>query len=431
MGRKSQVIRLHVLMNGQHVGDLTKTRTGLSFTYTDVWCQKISLPISRSLPVRESPYNGPLVESYFDNLLPENDSIRTKLAQITGSASTNAFDILAEIGRDCVGALQLIPDGTYPEVSHSIQGEVLTDKKIANLLRDLRVTPLNFNPHNNFRISLAGAQFKTALLKYKNKWLKPTGTTPTSHILKPAIGNVGHGIDLSLSVENEWLCSQMAQVLGLQVASTEIVQFEDIKCLSVERFDRYWTQKEQNLLRRLQEDFCQALGVPYARKYQSQGGPGVKEIMETLNASDEASLDRDHFMRAQIVFYLLGATDGHAKNFSLFLTPEGFSLTPLYDILSSEWNVRKGQIRWNKYALAMSLGNNRHYQIQRIILRYFEETADLCHYPRQSLYEVLTDIMVRLEEMESFMDEWAEVVPEELLEFTFQGLRKRALHLQR
>ena len=124
--------------------------------------------------------------------------------------------------------------------------------------------------------------------------------------------------------------------LDMPVANTEVSDFNGTRALVIERFDRVWTQ-DSRLLRRPQEDCCQALSCPPARKYQRDGGPGIAEILEFLKASDQPASDQRQFMKAQIVFWLLAATDGHAKNFSVFLYPGGgFELTPLYDVLSTQ-----------------------------------------------------------------------------------------------
>ena len=90
------------------------------------------------------------------------------------------------------------------------------------------------------------------------------------------------------------------------------------------------------LLRLPQEDMCQALGVPPHLKYESDGGPGMDRILSLLLHSDNAKKDRLTFFQAQILFWMLCATDGHAKNFSLMLLPQGhYTLAPLYDVMSA------------------------------------------------------------------------------------------------
>jgi serine/threonine-protein kinase HipA len=143
----------------------------------------------------------------------------------------------------------------------------------------------------------------------------------------------------------------------------------------IERFDRVHA-RDGRLLRLPQEDCCQALSVPSARKYQPDGGPGIRQVLDLLQASDEPESDQRLFLKAQIVFWLLGATDGHAKNFSLFLLPGGrFRITPLYDVMSAQPNVDSGEIRRNQMKLAMSVGDNRHYVVDTVLPRHFLQTA--------------------------------------------------------
>jgi len=92
---------------------------------------------------------------------------------------------------------------------------------------------------DDFRISIAGAQEKMALLWHNNQWQRPIGATPTSHILKLPIGKIEHNnIDLSDSNENEWLCLEILRAFGLPVPEIKIETFEDMKALIVKRFDR-------------------------------------------------------------------------------------------------------------------------------------------------------------------------------------------------
>ncbi len=142
--------------------------------------------------------------------------------------------------------------------------------------------------------------------------------------------------------------------MGMDVAEVEIVDFEDVRSLVVTRFDRRWP-KDGRLIRLLQEDFCQALTVPPSQKYQMDGGPGITEGIGLLTGSDDPEADQLAFCRAQVLFWLLGATDGHAKNFSIALRPGGFRMTPLHDVLSAQKAVDDGQIRQNRMRLAMAV----------------------------------------------------------------------------
>ena len=377
MGRRRTYTPLNIFLNGRLVGQLLRESTGaVSFTYDRAWLAwSNTLPVSLSLPLREDRYVGAPVLAVFENLLPDNEPIRRRVAERVGADGTDAYSLLSTIGRDCVGALQFLPEGEEPQPLDRLEGEELSDAQIATLLRELDVTPLGIRRDNDFRISVAGAQEKTALLFHEGRWIEPTGTTPTTHIIKPKIGRLPNGMDLRDSVENEYLCLKLAENFGLRVAKAEIVTFEDQKALSIERFDRLWA-RDGRLLRLPQEDCCQALSVPPTRKYQNEGGPGIVEIMGILRGSDEPTRDRLDFFKANILFWLMGATDGHAKNFSIGLLPGGrFRMTPLYDILTVQPSVDAREVEKKDFRLAMRLGSSNHYKVGDIVGRHFIETG--------------------------------------------------------
>lgn len=251
-----------------------------------------------------------------------------------------------------------------------------------------------------FRISIAGAQEKTAFLYYNNHWCRPLKETPTTHIFKLPIGYIPHQqIDLRDSCENEWLCSQIAAGFGLPVANCEILTFEEIKVLSVQRFDRKLSSDGRWLMRLPQEDLCQALGVSSNLKYQSDGGPGIKDIMNLLLGSSQSAQDRELFYRSQILFWLLAGIDGHAKNFSIFIEPEGkYRLTPLYDIISAYPLIAQKQLQAKKIKMAMALkGQNTHYHWQDMQGRYFLETAKTIHYSVETAQVLLAEMLGQID----------------------------------
>lgn len=362
-------------MNGIAVGALDREHTGaLSFTYDQKWLERENtFPISRRFLLRPEPYVGKPVRDYFDNLLPEDRRVRERIAAKTRAEGTQAFDLLSVVGRDCVGALQFFPEGQSPGSVQPVRGQPISEKEIAKLILSLRLNPLGINTEQDFRISLAGAQNKTALLRHKGRWIRPQGPTPTSHIIKPAIGLIEEGPDLSLSVENEWLCLKMVGELEIPAATAEMIDFDGIRTLVVERFDRKWSNDK--LYRIPQEDMCQALGFGPEEKYQSEGGPGIGEILNLLNESDQRDTDRRLFMKSQLVFWLLAAIDGHAKNFSLFISPGGFVLAPLYDVMSADPHTDPKKFPAQKIKLAMAVGNSRHYKVNEILPRHWIQSA--------------------------------------------------------
>jgi serine/threonine-protein kinase HipA len=389
---------LDVFLNARPVGRLTKEPSGaIDFEYAPSWLGwEHTFPVSLSLPLREDRYLGEPVVAVFDNLLPDNDEIRRRVAERTHADGTDAYSLLAAIGRDCVGALQFLPDGTEPGPAGEVRGEAVNDARIAGIIAELNEAPLGIRADGEFRISIAGAQQKTALLFWKGRWHIPQGSTATTHILKPQIGIRRDGVDLSRSVENEHFCMRMAAALGLPAARTEIVDFKNQRVLAVERFDRMWTS-DHRLLRIPQEDCCQALSVPPTRKYQSDGGPGLRELLELFKASDNPDKDLGTVLRAQAVFSLLGATDGHAKNFSVFLhAGGGFELTPLYDVMSAQPLLDARQIARKDMKLAMSVGTSRHYAVHTILPRHFVQTAEVAGIPADTVEAIFTELRERL-----------------------------------
>ena len=372
MARRGRSSTMQVLLNRRLVGHLRLASSGaISFSYDPGWLAwEHAMPISLSLPLREEAHQGAPVIAYLENLLPDNQAIRERVATRLRAGGTDAWHLLEKIGRDCVGALQFISN-EVPEPG-GLEGEPVTDAQIAALLRNLASAPLGLAQDDDFRISIAGAQEKTALLRDDGQWIRPSGMTPTTHILKTQLGVLPNGINLSDSVENEFFCMSFCRAMGADIADVEIVDFEDVRSLVVTRFDRRWTN-DGRLIRLPQEDFCQALSVPPSQKYQMDGGPGIAEGIGLLAGGDDALADQRAFFGAQVLFWLLGATDGHAKNFSIALRPGGFRMTPLYDVLSAEKAVAEGQIRQNRMRLAMAVDG--HYRINEVVPRHFLQTA--------------------------------------------------------
>lgn len=401
MPRRRQYAPLHVYLNNRLVGHLLKEPSGaIKFQYDESWLDwERAFPVSLSLPLREDAYRGEPAAAVFENLLPDSDALRRRVAEKVGAGGTDAYSLLAAIGRDCIGALQFIADGTDDDIDSTvIEGETVGDDVIEKLLRNLAQAPLGLNRDDDFRISVAGAQEKTALLWNNGNWLKPRGTTPTTHIFKTQIGQLQNGIDLSNSVENEYYCLKLVEAFGLPVNSAEMCMFGETKALVVERFDRRWT-KDGRLLRLPQEDCCQALSVPPTRKYQNDKGPGMVDILDLLKGSDTPSEDQKTFLKAQLLFWLIGATDGHAKNFSIFLGPGGsFSLTPLYDVLTAQPSLDARQIERKQMKLAMSVGTKNHYRLDGIHARHFVQTGEKAGLPKTLVRAAIEEIVATVDD---------------------------------
>ena len=388
MGRPSQSRALGVWANGIYVGRWTIPKNApMELAYDASWAaspEGRSLSLSLPFTLDSLTVTGERVANYFDNLLPDSEPIRRRIASRYGVRGRDPFDLLAAIGRDCVGAVQLLPVDAEPEDVFQIRAKALSDTRIEQLLRGVpRADFAASDADHDFRISLAGAQEKTALIFHRGRWCVPLGSTPTTHILKLPLGLVGNrDLDLSTSLENEWLCSRLLAAFGVPVANCDLAEFGEAKALLVRRFDRRLHPSKQYWLRLPQEDFCQATGRPSSAKYEAEGGPGLVEISRILSSSDSRDADLTTLLKAQLLFWMLAATDGHSKNFSIHLLPQGhYHLTPLYDVISA-WPVvgKKGnQLHEKKLKLAMALrGKNTHYRIADIRRDHFNTTARAC-----------------------------------------------------
>lgn len=316
--------------------------------------------------------------------MPDSDTIRKRVAARFKTGSIEAFDLLAAIGRDCVGALQLLPEGVEPDGVAQVDGIAVDDDAIERHLLEV-IDPGRYgtpqDPDDDFRISLAGAQEKDAFLRWKGKWLKPRGATPTTHIFKLPIGMIGgRKADFSTSVDNEWLCLRLFKEYGLPTANAEIATFGSQRVLVVERFDRTLSANGKQLFRLVQEDFCQATGTSPLVKYENEGGPGLQQMFTLLQQSQQAATDMRTLMATQLLFWMLRAPDGHAKNFSIqLLAGEGrFRLTPIYDVMSAYPVIGAGPNQWADHDIKMAmalLGKSRHYLARGIMRRHFNSTA--------------------------------------------------------
>ena len=396
---------LVVWMNGERVGEWGTARRGGSpfFRYERAWAGSkraralsLSLPLTADLEVR-----GPQVENYFDNLLPDNPAIRSRIRSRFATASADTFDLLTAVGRDCVGAVQLLAPDQEPVGWDRIDSSALTAGDVEKLLREVTSPgPLADESRDELRISLAGAQEKTALLGMGGRWFRPQGATPTTHILKLPLGIIGgfRG-DFSDSVENEWLCARFLHELNLPVAQSGIATFGEQRVLVVNRFDRQWQGTDAAAVRKKgfkpargvwiaripQEDLCQATGRPPTQKYEADGGPSISEALTLLANSESPLDDPSNLVLAQLAFWLLAATDGHGKNFSIHNRAGGaYRMTPLYDVLSA-WPIighGKNQLPLEKAKLAMAVrGKRAHYRLNEISARHWQELAQRAGVP--------------------------------------------------
>jgi serine/threonine-protein kinase HipA len=431
---------LDVYMNGYLIGEFTKSANGSHmFKYGLKWLETPgSRPISLSMPLQRKQYMGTDVYNFFDNLLPDTIEIRNKIVARHDAQSTQAFDLLEKIGQDSVGALQLIPHKQPAPDVKKIESKPLSNKALEKILKGYESDmPLGMlKEEEDFRISLAGAQEETALLNLQGQWHLPLKNTPTTHIMKLPIGEIkthSHIIDMTDSVENEYLCMMIVREFGLDVPQCSIIKVGDIRALAVERFDRRRSSDGEWIMRLPQEDFCQTLNVPSAKKYESHGGPSIKKIMDYLLGSMNSQKDRLDFMKSQLLFWLLAATDGHAKNFSLHIHAGGaYFLTPFYDILSV-YPVMGGRglnIRDAKLAMGLKATKGKKYLINDIFPRHFLDTAKDVGFDIEMMVNIMTQVVNDLDSVITRVErQLKRDFPVHIKNAIFKGMKNRAKRL--
>jgi serine/threonine-protein kinase HipA len=333
--------RLSVVYETQIVATLERKDDGLlELTYTDLALEIAEgrVLLSASLPVRREPYSGgAALAPFFEGLLPE-EPVRQRLAVRLRVDASDVFGLLREIGRECAGAFSIIPEGMDPVAAESEGVAWLSQDDLAAVISDLAARPLGVEPGEDIRISLAGAQDKLVVVVTDGRVGLPRGTTPSTHIIKPAspvaIGRRRRPAFPAL-VSNEAFCMKLAELSGLDVPSIDLMIIDREPALIVARYDR---DASRDPIRRLhQEDFSQALGVPAYRKYEKDGGPGLSAYFELIRRFSSRVVDDEPALIERVAFnYIIGNADAHAKNFAL-LYPElaVARLAPAYDLVST------------------------------------------------------------------------------------------------
>ena len=305
------------------------------FQYSEEWlADSRGFPVSVSLPLRADPYGpeAPEAHRFFANLLPEG-RIREHIVRDLKIPDSD-FDLLRAIGGECAGALSILPDGRTPDTEATYRelstdgfrnlivgkGQIYTGLPAAGVISGIP------------RLSLAGAQEKCPVLLRDGAFLLPEGEAPSSHILKFSVTDYRH------VPAYETVLTDLAKRIGLRVADVEFHRLQangrTHDYLLIKRYDRE-LMLSGKVHRLHQEDFCQALGIGWERKYETDGGASFADCFRLLRkVSSEPALDAEQLLRWQIFNLLAGNSDGHAKNLSLLYHQDGsIRLAPFYDLV--------------------------------------------------------------------------------------------------
>jgi serine/threonine-protein kinase HipA len=318
---------LDVWLGGRVVADLTVNRRQVAaLRYRDDYVAERgegALGLSVPLPVSSRRFRGDLVDRWIESLLPEGET-RTVLEQYFRVRRGDGFALLAALGRDCAGAVAILPagDGLAADVGTP---QPLTPAEVEQAVATLRQHPLGVD--QDVRVSLGGLQSKLLLVQVDGGWARPVGGTPSTHILKPEPPEFP-GLAASGA-----FAQRVAALAGLDAAEVRLEAFGGRMVLVVTRFDR--ELKGGRLVRRHQEDGCQALGTNPSgpAKYQASDGVVSYQRLAAVLAA-HASDQTDQFRRlgAMVTFTVaIGNTDAHLRNHSFMHGTGTLSLAPVYD----------------------------------------------------------------------------------------------------
>jgi serine/threonine-protein kinase HipA len=361
---------LIAILDGRDTGRVARDARGrLSFTYNEEWrAAENAYPLSISMPLALAQHGHAKIDPFLWGLLPDNQMVLDHWARKFHVSARSVFSLIGAVGEDCAGAVQFVRPERLEVILGAAPPEIewIDEAAIAQRLRALREDHSAWRiPRDTGQFSLAGAQPKTALLLENGRWGVPSGRVPTTHILKPPSGDFdGHA-------ENEHFCLELARALGLPVVDSRIMHFQDEIAIVIERYDRIRTVT--GLRRVHQEDICQALSISPTKKYQNEGGPGIKDIVELLRTySTNAAEDVRTFLDSVAYNWLIVGTDAHAKNYALLMGAEGrVRLAPLYDVASV---FPYPQIDIHRVKLSMKLGGE--YRFRNIQVRHWRRQAE-------------------------------------------------------
>ncbi len=383
---------LDVYLDGTLIGALDQTPSGnTTFRYDDQYrTRSDATPLSLSMPVSRSVHAQRAVVPFLQGLLTDSPGRLDELSREFQTSAANPFRLLAHVGRDVAGAVQILrPGESGSDAGPSANIDPLSDDDVATIIDDLIANADTWGTRGfSGRWSLPGAQPKVALFRSaKGAWGVPQGSTPTTHILKPAVPPyVEHHV-------NEYVTMTAARRLGLEVADAGLLTTTRGDHVFVTaRYDRVVRDGRWHRLH--QEDFCQALSVAPARKYQSDGGPSVAQMARLVDTFADLERRRRSQRRLfdALVFNVgVANTDAHAKNYSILLSAETAELAPLYDL-----GTHLAYPATQPLASAMKIGDE--YQIDRIGMAEFLGVARRLRIPTDEAEARVDDIRSGLAE---------------------------------
>lgn len=376
----NDVTVLEVKLHGRPIGTLTRlpgdkvlfafteeyaaddTRATLSLSFRDALGSLIldARPTQTTLP------------PFFANLLPEG-VLREYLAARAGVKPEREFFLIAALGRDLPGALQIAPAaGSAPS------GQYASAKK---------TTPATGEPGTALHFSLAGIQLKFSAVKDAAGGL----TIPAHGIGGSWIVKLPSSRFAELP-QNEFAMMSLARAVGITIPEIALVPLRKISGLPAEvgslespayvirRFDRSAAGSQIHI-----EDFAQVFGVYPEQKYQRASYRNIAEVIW----AEAGETGITEFLRRLVFSVLIGNSDMHLKNWSL-IYPDArqAALAPAYDFVSTIVYLPDDR-------LALTLVDTKDYG--SITRAQFERFAAKARLPSKLTLDTVTDTISRFE----------------------------------
>lgn len=390
---------LDVWLDGRFAGKLMRGETDqVEFLYDDDYLgARNSTPLSATMPMSTVGHGPDVVMPWLSNLLPDAEEVRNRWAVKFGERRTDPFTILAHMGEDAPGAVQIVSEDAVPAAAGKLSQ--MTERDIARRVQAIFDDPdhwVDDSDQDESRFSLGGNQGKFALAQIDGKWFEPNGRAASTHIVKPGmVLKSGHTDDHIQAVE--FVTMRAARTLGLRTAKVEILDFDGVRAFVTTRFDRH-VSPEGTVSRIHQEDFCQALSIYPARKYEEDGGPTMADAMQLVARSSSPfyrSQDLQELANLFLFNLLVAGVDAHAKNHSLLHRGNTTRLAPAYDLISAHgfWDAERVAF---KSSAAVKYGKARKYR--QISGRNIARAADVLGLQRDRMVSAIAEMVPRLSE---------------------------------
>jgi serine/threonine-protein kinase HipA len=369
--------RLDVYKAGERAAELVRRPTHVEFRYAADYVERLERPVALSLPVDIGVVTtaGRAVPAYFAGLLPEGRRLTALRAAVKTSADDD-FSMLAVVGDDAIGDVQVVPSGTPPSSSYrpTVAAFDLASTSFTEIFAAATGSDLD-------RSGIAGVQDKVSG-RMINLPIRLGGADTIVKLNPPEFPHL---------VENEAFFLTMARQCNIPTTQWSIVTDRDgISGLVVRRFDRTVDPAGSNL-RIACEDGCQIVGRYPADKYALD----TEDLFTSVARVCQARPVAVRALMQQLAFAVItGNGDLHAKNISVLRSGSEWRVAPAYDLPST--------VLYQDQSLALAIESNRTWQVSR---KRFTTLGMKLGLPSKAIATMLDDLIGRAEPWRDQLDD--------------------------